>query len=300
MTAAAIQSLPGSARDAERLAARLHIPMHEIAVHLFPDGELRVTVGPAARTTILYVPLDRPNDKLVAILLANEALRRQGAERIVLVAPYLCYMRQDTAFHPGEAVSQKVIGHLLADAFDRLVTVQAHLHRTADIASVFPGIEAHNLSAAPAIADALRQENLHPQTVVAGPDAESRPWVCDLAQRLGLTFAVGHKARRGDRTVEIAFDDPASLAGRPVLLVDDIVSSGGTMTACASALKACGAASIDAIITHALFPAEMTQMLISAGLRTIRSTTSVVHPTNVIPLDAILAEALVGEASEIG
>ena len=130
--------------------------MHEIASHRFPDGELRVTVGPAAPTTILYVPLDQPNDKLLALLFAAEALRRDGAKRLVLVAPYLCYMRQDAAFQTGEAISQKVIGRLLAATVDRVITVDAHLHRTEDIARRLSGIEADNLSAMPAIADALR------------------------------------------------------------------------------------------------------------------------------------------------
>ena len=116
MTGAAIHSPPSAIADATRLAARLGVPAHEIAVHRFPDGELRVTVGPATATTILYVPLDQPNDKLLAILFATEALRREGAKRLVLAAPYLCYMRQDAAFHQGEAISQKVIGRLIAAA----------------------------------------------------------------------------------------------------------------------------------------------------------------------------------------
>ena len=121
----------------------------------------------------------------------------------MLLAPYLCYMRQDAAFHPGEAISQKVVGRLLAATVDRVITVDAHLHRTADIERVFPGIEADDLSAMPAIAEALRGERIDPATVVVGPDAESRPWVSDLAGRLGLRLAVAQKIRRGDRSVEI-------------------------------------------------------------------------------------------------
>jgi len=273
------------------------VPAHEIALHRFPDGELSVTVGPAATTTILYVPLDRPNDKLLAILFAAEALRREGARRLVLAAPYLCYMRQDAAFHAGEAISQKAVGRLLAGAVDRVITVDAHLHRTKNIEAVFPGIEATNLSAMPAIADYLRAVGFDPATLVAGPDAESEPWVGDLARRLGLAHAVARKTRRGDRSVGIAFADPKLFAGRPVLLVDDIVSSGGTLMTCAQALAAAGAGSVDAIITHALFPPELTSEFLRAGIRSIRSTNSVPHPTNVIALDAILAHALQRETA---
>ena len=296
MSDVAIQCLPSGAGDAGRLASLLGVPLHEIALHRFPDGELRVTVGPAADTTIIYTSLDQPNDKLIALLFAAEALRRAGAKRLVLLAPYLCYMRQDAAFNPGEAINQKAVGRLIAGIVDRLITVDAHLHRTLEIRAVFPGIEAENLSAMPAIANALRSAKIDPATIMIGPDAESRPWVSDLAHRLGLAHMVAQKTRRGDRSVEIGLPDPKMVAGRPALLVDDIVSSGETLIACAKALTAAGARTVDAVITHALFPPEMTGRFAEAGIRSIRSTSSVPHPTNVIPLDAILADALQQEA----
>jgi ribose-phosphate pyrophosphokinase len=288
----ALQYLPGGSEDAERLAAHLGVPAHEIAVHRFPDGELRVTVGPAAPTTIIYASLHQPNDKLLALLFASEALRRAGTKRLVLVAPYLCYMRQDTAFHEGEAISQRVVGTLLANTVDRVIAVDAHLHRTGTLRGVFPGIEADNLSAMPIIADALRLTGLDPATVVVGPDAESRPWVSDLAGRLGLAHTVARKERHSDRSVSISFADPALFAGRPILLVDDVASSGGTLISCARVLTDAGATTIDAILTHALFPVGLIDELVRAGIRSVRSTDSVPHPTNAFRLDGILAAAL--------
>ncbi len=292
MTRIALQGLPDGADEAKRLAARLGLPYHDIDLHRFPDGELRVTIGPAAATTIIYASLNQPNDKLIALLLAAEALRRNGAERLVLIAPYLCYMRQDAAFHEGEAISQRAIGRLLAGTVDRVITVDAHLHRTPDIGAVFPGIEADNLSAVPAFAQALRAGGFETSTLVVGPDAESRAWVGALASELGLACAVARKTRRGDRAVEIDFAGETSAAGRPVLLLDDIVSSGGTLIACAGALKAAGAQTIDVLITHALYPPEMTGAFAAAGIRSVRSTFSVPHPTNAIRLDDIFAAAL--------
>ena len=288
MSTLGIQGLPSGADDAHRLAARLGVPAGEITIHRFPDAELRVTVAPPTPVTVIYASLDRPNDKLVALLLAAEGLRRNGAKRLILLAPYLCYMRQDAAFHAREAVSQKVVGRLLAEIFDRIITVDAHLHRTPDIHDVFPSIEADNLSATPAMAEALRAAGLDPRTVVVGPDAESQPWVSKLAGELEIAFAVAQKTRRGDRSVEVALPDSTIVAGRPVLLVDDIVS----LIACARSLLAAGARSVDAVITHALFPADATTEFVRAGIRSVRSTTSVPHPTNAIPLDGLLADAL--------
>jgi ribose-phosphate pyrophosphokinase len=292
---AAIQYLPAATGDATRLGAALGVPVHTIAQHRFPDDELAVTIGPAATTTILYIPLDQPNEKLLTILFAAEALRRGGCTRLVLLAPYLCYMRQDAAFRPGEAISQIAVGRLLAGLVDRVITVDPHLHRTAGLGEMFPGIEAEALSAMPAIADALRGNALDPSTVLVGPDAESRQWVDALAELIGTDRAVGRKSRCGDRSVAIAFDETSRIAGRPVLLVDDIVSSGGTLIACVQALRAAGASSVDVVVTHALFPPEMLRDFAHAGIRTIRSTHTVPHPTNAIRLDELFVEALRGE-----
>ncbi len=80
-----------------------------------------------------------------------------------------------------------------------------------------------------------------------------------------------------------------------MLLVDDIVSSGGTLIACARALLAAGSRAIDAVITHALFPPEMIRNFHEVGIRSIRSTTSVPHPSNAITLDEVLGKALLSE-----
>ena len=298
MSAIGIQALPSATTDAKRLALRLGVKIHEIALHRFPDGEFLVTVGPAAPTTIIYGSLDHPNDKLLAVLFAAEALRRGGAKRLVLLTPYLCYMRQDISFHKGEAISQKVVGALLAGSLDRVITVDAHLHRTTDIRNVFPGIESENLSAMPAIAASLQTTGFDPNTVIVGPDAESKPWVSNLADRLGLTYVVAQKIRCGDRSVEIVFANPALLTNRSVVLVDDIVSSGGTLIACAKSLKEAGACAIDAVVTHALFPENLTRDFTSAGIRSVRSTHSVLHSTNAIILDELFTDALRSEMIE--
>ncbi|MEY9399431.1 ribose-phosphate pyrophosphokinase [Bradyrhizobium japonicum] len=298
MIRSAVQWLPTSTHFGPRLAEILDVVGHEIILHRFPDGELRATVGPAATTTIVCCSLNQPNEKLIALLLAAEALRRNGAKRLVLVSPYLGYMRQDAAFHPGEAISQRAIGTLLANNFDRVVTLDAHLHRAPSLTGIFPGIEADNLSA-PAIEALLRGEAVAATTVVVGPDAESRPWVAGIAGRLGLPYSVAQKVRQSDQSVQVSFPDPALFPGRPALFIDDIVSSGGTLTACAEALAASGASSIEAIIVHALFPPALMTAFGRAGIRSVRSTNSVPHPTNAVSLHYLLARALRREVGGI-
>lgn len=289
-----LQYMPGSAKSAIALAAILGIEAAPVSLHRFPDGELRATVSSPEPTTVLYAAFDPPNEKLMAVLFAAEALRRNGCQRLVLVAPYLCYMRQDSAFQPCEGISQRVVGRLLSNAVDRVITVNAHLHRTKDIRRIFPGIAAEDISAMPAIAKYLQKVPLDPATIVVGPDEESRPWISDVSRRLGLTFVIAQKTRQGDNSVTITFP-PQDFQRRAVLLVDDIVSSGSTLLACAHALKSAGAAAIDAVVVHALFPANQIVQFELAGIRSIRSTDSLPHPSSVISLAEPLAKALRSE-----
>ena len=299
MNSCAVQWMPTSVHFGPRLAEALGIAGNAIDLHRFPDGEIRTTVGPTAATTIVCCSLNQPNEKLIALLFAAEALRRNGASRLVLVAPYLGYMRQDAAFRRGEAISQRAIGSLLANNFDRVITFDAHLHRRSNLAHVFPGSEADNLSAAPAIEALLRAETISPETVIVGPDEESRTRVADIAGRFKLPYSVAQKVRQGDQNVQITFPEPRMLSGRRALFIDDIVSSGGTLTACAQALMTSGASSVDVIVVHALFPPPLVTEFGGVGIRSIRSTDSVQHPTNAISLTPLLADALRQEVAGV-
>ena len=173
------------------------------------------------------------------------------------------------------------------------MTIDAHLHRTARLNDVCPGFRELTISAMPAIASHLRESALDPRTVIVGPDAELRPWVTELSALLASNSPLPTKTRLGDRSVEIALDVLDALKGCPALLVDDIVSSGGTRTtSCARAVIAAGAISVDAIVTNAGFHKELMEDFTKSGIRTVRSTTSVPHSTNAIALDRLLANAL--------
>lgn len=286
-----LHSFQHGMRGAEQIAHHLGCLVAPILVRQFPDQESLVTVSQPASCVCIYCPLDRPNARLVDLLLAVDALRRNGAERIVLVAPYLCYMRQDKAFHAGEAIGQQAIGKLLTDLFDRIVTVDPHLHRVKTMSAAFPGIDTESLSAAPAIADFVRTNEILSAVTIVGPDSESGQWVRQLGSLLGCPTLVGEKRRLGDRRVEINF--PAcALSGKSVLLVDDIVSSGGTVIEAIGGLKLRGVGDVFVIITHALFDSETEQRMREAGAKEIWSTDSIPHTTNAISLGSLIAKTL--------
>lgn len=275
---------------AQALAQAAGLACHAVEVSRFPDGESLVRVPASAPTAILYRSLDHPNAKLIELVLAAAALRDGGAQRVVLVAPYLGYMRQDIAFRPGEAVSQKVIGALLADHFDGLVTIDPHLHRIARLDEAVPRIPALALTAAPVLAKALAGEAERP--VLIGPDSESRPWVEAVAAPGGLDVLVGEKQRHGPRSVEIAIAGIEAVRGRPVVLVDDVISSGGTMIAAAGLLRAAGATRISALATHCLASPDDLARLASAGIAPVRATCSVPGTAGSLPIAALLADGL--------
>lgn len=288
----ALHAFRDQTAEAQRLADALKVSLGFVEAHTFPDGEILPRVPPPAATTIVYRSLYQPNTKLVELLLAVDAWRRNGAERLVLVAPYLPYMRQDTAFRNGEPVSQRVVASLLGSAFDRIVTVDPHLHRTHSLTDLFSTCASSQLYGADALIPHLRAFPLPADTVVVGPDIESGPWVERIAAPLGLAQTTMRKMRRGDRDVELL--PPADLdpAGRPILLVDDICSTGGTLHQATRLLKSLGAGEITIFITHALGGQRVMDELIRAGAGRILSTDSTPDPTNRIHLADLLAQSL--------
>ena len=286
------------AASGERLAAHLNVRFGKIAVHRFPDGESRVTVPvPLPEHVAIFRSLDHPNDKLVEVLLAVATARQHGARTVSLVAPYLCYMRQDREFKPGEAVSQRIVGRLLADHFDAVVTVDPHLHRVATLAEAVPARSAVALSAAALFGDFMQQRE--PDAVLVGPDEESAQWLAAAARGHRFETAACRKLRRDDR--DVAIDIPSvRLAGRAVVLVDDMASTGTTLAVAARQCLAQGARSVDVLVVHGLFVGDAVADLRRAGVRHVWSTDSVLHATNVLPLAPLLANAMTAESGGDG
>jgi ribose-phosphate pyrophosphokinase len=289
---ASLHAFAADRAPASRLAAALGLDLAPVEVRSFPDGESLVRVAPPAESAILYRSLDDPNDKLVELILAAAALRDSGARHVLLIAPYLPYMRQDRAFHGGEAVSQRVIGGLIASHFDALVTVDPHLHRTPRLELVVPGCAAFAVSGAPVLAEALRDAS-H-DAVIVGPDAESQPWVEAIAARLGRPFLIGTKVRRGDDDVELALPGVAAGGWRRAIIVDDMISTGTTMRAAARLLRQHGVEHVEAAVVHCLARAGDIAALQAAGIEGLRAADSVAGPHATLPLAPVLAPAVAG------
>lgn len=223
-----LAALPGNATMAARLADLTGGHALALDVHDFPDGEHLPSFPHfvTGHTVALVCTLPQPDGKILPLLFAADAARALGARRVGLVAPYLCYMRQDKAFHPGEAVTSRSFAALLSRGFDWLVTVDPHLHRTHALEEIYD-IPTLTLHAGPALAAWIKSHVTQPFLI--GPDAESRQWVADVAATCGAPFAVLNKQRLGDTHIVTAAGDLAIPSGATPVLLDDIVSSGATM-----------------------------------------------------------------------
>ena len=276
--------------QAQRLANRLGTALEVINLHRFPDGESLVQLPSLLPEHLLICrSLDQPNDKLIELLLCARTARESGVKRITLVAPYLCYMRQDIANNPGEAVSQRIIGKMLADLFDDVITVDPHLHRIAKLNAAIPLQNAIALTAAVEIGAFLKQQL--DTAILLGPDSESEQWVSNIATKIGFEYAIADKIRRGDQHVEITLPK-RNYSNTPVVIIDDMASTGRTLALTAELLKTAGTDTVYAAITHPLFCGDAEEHILGAGIKAIWSTDSINHSTSVIQLDKLLAEAV--------
>ena len=285
-----ILAFPDYLSQAQRLAARLDAAVAEVALHHFPDGESLVRLPPSLpEHVVICRSLNQPNDKLIELLLCATTARELGAKRLTLVAPYLSYMRQDIANQPGEAVSQRIVGKLLAELFDDVLTVDPHLHRISSLNQAIPIKNAISLTAANEIGIFLKQQFNH--ALLLGPDSESKQWVSAIASNIGFDYAIANKHRLGDRQVEMRLPDRV-FCKQPVILIDDMASTGRTLAKAAGLLQAAGTRDIYAVVTHALFCDDAYRHILQAGVKSIWTTDSIDHPSSCIKLDCLLANSL--------
>lgn len=286
-----VVSFPGSERCGDSIARRLGASLCRVESRRFPDGEiyLRVADDVDGQHVALVAQLRDPDPQLPGLLFLADALRELGAASVGLVAPYLPYMRQDIRFHPGEVVASRSFAKLVSTAFAWMVTVDPHLHRIASLDAIFR-IPAVAVSSAPAIAAWVQTQVERPHLV--GPDEESMQWVSEVAALAGCPYAVLSKHRSGDRSVELTLPDLRALRGCTPVLVDDIISSGQTMAATASRLRAEGLATPVCVGVHAVFAGDALARLKAAGAARIVSCNTLPHPSNAIDVTNVLAESV--------
>lgn len=261
----------------------LTMSLMPIVMRQFPDGEtyLRFTEVIAGESLVFIDSLNQPNEKIMPLLFAAQTAKELGAQTVTLIAPYLAYMRQDIRFNSGEAITSNYFAALLSKYFDRLLTVDPHLHRHHHLSDIY-SIPTTVISAAPAIA--LWIKNNVNQPLLIGPDSESQQWVAQIAQGINAPFIILEKNRYGDRHVAVTAPEVTAYQQHTPVLIDDIISTGQTCIAATQQLLQLNMRAPICIGVHAVFAQNAYQDLLQAGASKIITTNTIAHPSNQIDL----------------
>jgi len=286
-----IYAYPSNETFADQLAAALTADRGRCDWHSFPDGEtlVRIDTPPAGGDACIVCTLADPDSKVMPLVFAATTLRELGAKRVGLVAPYLAYMRQDTRFHTGEALSSRHFAGLLSRYFDWLVTVDPHLHRHHSLDEIFT-LSSQVVHASPLLAEWIAAHVERP--LLVGPDAESAQWVADVAACIGSPWIALQKERLGDREVQVTSPDVKAWLDRTPVLVDDILSTGHTVMAAATRLMQAGMSDPLCVAVHGLFQDEARGQLLAAGIARVVTTNTIPSPEAAIDVVAAVADGV--------
>jgi ribose-phosphate pyrophosphokinase len=238
----ALTIFSGSAhRDlAGSIARLLDVPLGKRTIERFPDGEISVCLGEAVRGREVFIvqPTSPPvNDHLVELLAIIDACRRSAAQRITAVVPYFGYSRSDKRHGRREPITASMVALLLqAVGVDHIVSVDLH---AAQIEGFFH-TAVDTLTAVPVLSDALRSRLPTKGAVVVSPD-EGRIKMAGLyAQQLGADVAVIHKQRQSGTETRV-LRVVGEVRDKPCVIIDDMISTGGTISRSIAALLEAGA-----------------------------------------------------------
>lgn len=276
---------------ANSLCKSLNYIEGKLTTHHFPDGESLITLETDVKhkTVILLAYLDHPDSKIMQLILTAETVRALGADKIILIAPYLPYMRQDKRFHPGEGISSEYFARLISQHFDYLLTIDPHLHRWHALSEIYT-IPTQVSHAASVVAAWIQNTIENP--VLLGPDGESAQWVAEIAKQLNAPYVVLTKERFGDEEIESSMPEVTAFIDRHIVVIDDIISSAVTMIESVEHLKQLGIENISCICIHPIFAKDAYQKLKNTGVKNIVSCNTVAHESNQIDISKIIINDL--------
>jgi ribose-phosphate pyrophosphokinase len=289
----------GSANEplAISVSERLGLPLGRRTFNRFPDGELHVEIHDSVRGHDVYLiqPTSPSADKhLLDLFLLADACRRAGGARLTAVIPYFGYARQDRRASGREPVGARLIADLVAAAgIERVVAV--HLH-VVSLEGFFT-IPLEHLDAVPVLAQAAASQLAAPKTVIVAPDLGAVKLAEQYAKLLHMPIAIVNKTRISGEEVE-ARGLVGDVRGRSLLVVDDMISTGGTIEAAIKAALAAGCARDATVIsTHGLFVGSAIERLRALPIKRLLVTDSVAPPADLpLPVEVTTLAPLLAEA----
>lgn len=274
-----------------RVTENSNLDIGDAILRDFPDGEtfIKINSDVKNRHVIVMTSLDHPNKKILPLLFFSRTVKELGAKKVGLIAPYLAYMRQDKRFSSGECISSRYFAELLSQHFDWLMTIDPHLHRYKSLSQLF-SIPAITLHAKDKIIEWIQDNIKNP--IIIGPDAESKQWAANIADKANLPYLILQKIRRGDRKVEVFIPKFNKFQSNTAVLVDDIISTGATMIKTVKYLKKLEINAVICIGIHGIFANNAYQVLKQSGCSQIITCNTIDHRTNAVDLSNLIIHAL--------
>jgi len=279
-----------SSKLASRVAKLLGCPVVNSEVTRFPDGESYVRVNynfKDEHAVVVQSTCYPQNDNYIELFLLLDAVKDLGAKRATAVVPYFGYARQDKRFKPGEAISVRTMCKLIESAgADDVITIDIHEDETmANFA-----IPAYNLTAMSLIGRYVARLDLR-DPVVLGGDQGALTRAKRAAAEFMADYDYLHKTRQTSTKVTMR-PKRLDVSGRDVVIVDDIISTGGTVIEAIKVLKKQGARAIYVACTHPVLVGNSLQKIIAAGARKVMATDTIEHKISVISVAPVIAESI--------
>jgi len=277
-----------SQKLAAKVADLLDDHLCPVETRKFPDGEryIRVKGDVQVEVTVIQSTGHPQDENLMELLFMIKNLRDLGAERVRAVIPYFGYGRQERRFKSGEAVSARIVAELIeAAGADELVTVNLH----ENCLSEFFSIPVRELSAMPLIADHI--SGLLDDPVVIAPDRGALGHAREVSGILGCECDYMEKVRLSPEVVETRVKD-LDVAGMDAVVVDDIISTGGTIVNAAGILRENQASSITVCCVHPVLVEDALIKIFSAGVDDVIATDTLTSEVSDISVAPLIAGAL--------
>jgi ribose-phosphate pyrophosphokinase len=289
LTEISVVAGPASSDLANNIAMRLEAQLTVASLRIFSDGESSIKLGKVGKNCVIVQSTHPPTDThLIQLLMMAKKCTDNGAQHMCAVVPYLCYARQDRVFLESEVVSIDLVAQLFKTVgVKHIITVDIHSQRAM---SYFTSIQ--NVSSVPLLADYASKMKLH-DPIAVSPDAGGANRAMEFARHLDIDV-LPLKKYRDRATGEVTVDEKLDMdiSKRDVIVIDDIISSGGSIIKAAEVLHKKGVGRIFAMCAHALLIREAAQKIKSAGVQDIISTNSVPGEYSKVELSSEIALAL--------
>lgn len=282
---------PSSRELSEEIAELSGFGKVPVVSRVFPDGESYVRLESSVRdehVAIVHTTSKPQDSNLMQLAFMANAAKRNGAKKVTAIVPYLAYARQDKIFLEGENISIETIAAMLkAAGIDQLITVNIHAE-TALANFPFP---AKTLTAIPLLAEYFVKKGFKKAFALA-PD-KGAMYIAQQAQQILVGEAGSlekHRDRHTGQTTQTAAH--LNIKGKTVIILDDIISTGGTIVGAAKILREKGATRIYAACVHGLLVGDAEKRILDSGVEEIVATDSIPSKNSKVTLAPLLSEAL--------